>query len=256
MSSFRKISKVASCDVTFSLLRELEDFLLNEVIKKINIREKYYEIDYSIAIEDSFGSEKLQSIKEYSSTLFSNSTYSISLSYYLRLSLLKLGENEKDYDARNKLYDELSAVCETLSIDIDFSKNQHARGVKITYDGSNAKDNVFIIDSNINNIINNYKNNNFIYNYISINLIMVGILIYLIPFSTILIVKNNIYGIALFSLSLTMLLFITLGKRTHPYFLYESKLSEKYKKFNYWAINAIFIVFINIVFLLIKTYLL
>ena len=71
MAFFNFEKKIASCLVTKSLLRQIENYLLNELPKKTNIPKEKFNENHSIIIRDKIGEETISSIKEYKISLFS-----------------------------------------------------------------------------------------------------------------------------------------------------------------------------------------
>ena len=66
-------------------------------------------------------------------------------------------------------------------------------------------------------------------------------------------IKSYLSAIMLLSISLIYILYVGLAKKTHPYFLFYSRKSERYKKWNNWFVyNLLLVIIINVIFLILK----
>lgn len=263
MAKIRKEEKLPSCEVTFDLLNELEKYFFNELPNNILNQKEYLTINYSILIEDNFGTEEIKTINDYLISKFTDSTGEINLSLQIRASNIRniYMEMKNIESLSSDDYNEIDNIEKTIpyvSIDITFRKQYEYENLKISFDGENARSYVVAIYDSIMRIINTYKNNNYLYNPsfgISISFFYINIIILLLSLSCLvkgIFIIPSIIGL---SINIIYLLYIIFAKRTHPYFLFECKKSEKYKRWNNWFLyNVLFIVLVNIILILLRKF--
>jgi hypothetical protein len=264
MSKINKTEKLPSCEVNVIFLKELEAYFFNELPKNIAQNKDFIEINYSISIEDNFGTEEIDTIAKYSSSKFTDSTTRISLYVALRASR----ENIKNIYKEGKDIDNLSAEdyneiekieksIPTLTINIDFRKaRSFQKDIKIDFNGENARGTVIAVYDAIIRIFDVYKNHNYLYN-ISDGYVFILFYLNLIigSISLILLIKTQYMLQSAIGLSFLIIsiIYLTFARKTHPYFMFENKRSEKYKRWNNWFLYyVLFIVLINIILALLR----
>ena len=264
MSKLIKESKLPSCEVTLNMLFQIESFLLSDIFQILNINEKYYEVNLSISVADNFGHETFKSSKLLPD-IFTNSTSRISLNYYLRLSrgniynIIRESNKKEDIDISEEvdnIYNDCESKLYYLSIDISLSNDHTSESLRITYEGDSARARVVSIYDAINRIFEHDKNHNYLYNPSTGVSIILGITCYLALLLSIgvTLLKRYSLGLIFLSIFILTLFYLSFAKKTHPYFLFYSKVTEKYKKWNNWFVyNAIFIILINIIFFFLKS---
>jgi hypothetical protein len=265
VAKIRKEEKLPSCEVKFDLIRELEKYLFNELPKTIAHPKEYLKIDYSILIEDNFGIEEIKTIDDYSISKFTESTNRIELSLRIRPSREKIRKiyiENKNIDMLSSSdqdeIDKIENMIPYLSIDINLRKIFLKENIKIEFEGENARSSIVAIYDAIMRIFDTYKNHNYLYNP-SFDMIywLFIINVVIASFSISFLIKGFFLTLSTIGLSIFMIyiVYIIFGRRTHPYFLFESKKAEMYKRWNNWFLyNVLFIVVINIVLVLLRKY--
>jgi len=258
MSKINKIEKLPSCEVNLDLLKELEAYFFNELPKIIAQNNNYIKYNYSISIEDNFGTEEIDTIAKYSSSKFTDSTTKISLYFALRASIETINDiymkekgieylSSEDYNEIEKIKNSIP----TLTININFRKiRSFQEDLKILFNGENARGAVIAVYDAIIRIFDLYKNHNYLYNISDgyaillfyLNVIIGGIsLVFLIIGKYIL---QSAIGVSLLVISI---IYLTFARKTHPYFMFDNKRSEKYKRWNNWFLYyVLFIVLVNV----------
>lgn len=264
MSRITKSERLPSCEINIGLLKELENYFINELPDVIYSKKEYLKYNYSITIEDNFASEMFGSIDEYYGTRFTDNTSRISLSLkitigdiednYMREKNIEYPLTEEDM----KTIKEIREAIPYMIIDMDFRPDYTKDSIKINYDGKNARAMVIAVYDAIIRIIEPYKNNNNLYNprgfidgilHFSLSTVFPSssIILYIIGF--------KIIAIIIMSVFIILIIYLTLAKRTHPYFLFDSKKAEKYKRWNNWFIyNAAFIILVNLLIIILRKF--
>ena len=281
MSKLIKEAKLPSCEVTMNLLKEFESFLVNDVFNILSIKNDFYDFYLSISINDNFGQEIFKSIDAIPN-IFSDSTNCISIDYFLSVSKEKIRNYVEDIDnikgikkmedteekwakikeIENKI-EELYTInnknLSKISIDLKLSHDKYltsaSRYLKINYNGDNSRARMVSLYDAINKIMDNYKNHNYLYHpSVGIDALLfiialLSIVLSIVAFA----IKSYLSAIMLLSISLIYILYVGLAKKTHPYFLFYSRKSERYKKWNNWFVyNLLLVIIINVIFLILK----
>lgn len=222
MPNFRLEKKLTSYEVSSDLLTHIECYLFKDVPEITNMDSNEIKEKYSLEITDYLGTETLKSIKEYSPSLFQDSTDEITLS--LRTSRQKY-----------------------LSVLIRFNKDKPFSHIIVEYDGTNAREITISIFEGIKMIMDSHKTNNRFYHppdYLDIALF---ITLVLSLETTIILFKNLTYTqrITALSIPIILILFMSIGKKIHPYTVFDSRKSRSYKKWSNWFLYGIlgFIIF-------------
>jgi hypothetical protein len=265
MSKIRKIQKLPSCEINLNLLKELEGYIIKDLPMVITQNIDYIETNYSLSIVDDFGDEEINSIEKYIGSKFPDSIIKIKLYARLRASRNNIKniymENKgiddlssEDYDKIDLIEKAIPELTITINLKIDrfFSDD-----LEINLNGEQARARVIAIYDAIIRIFDLYKNNNYLYHPPSI--IDFFILMYLSLLLPLLVylINNKLFMISLIasSFSIIFVIYKTFGKKTHPYFLFDSKKFEKYKRWNNWFLyNVSFIILINIIFALLRKF--
>lgn len=229
MAFFKLEKKIDSCLVTKNLLKQIEDYLLNELPKKADIpKEKFYE-EYKLIVRDKIGEETLSNISEYKISLFSDSTNYVGhhLSIYRPIH---------------------------LEVVIHFNKYKEFAKIEISYESDNPREDAIGIYDSIKRIIESQRNHN---NILHINDFILGLFfsIAIVSFvlaTSIFIKRDNITIGIIFSLVFTVLLLYGVLSFLKPYISFESKKYFRAKRLSdrlFWGALGLIIVEIIFAFL-------
>lgn len=213
MARFQLEKQITSCCVNKELLKQLEHFLAIEIPKMIDIPKYKIQESFSLSIIDNLGTENLQSISNYSSSLFSNSTYDISLGFTLYKPKI-------------------------AKVSVRFNKKRMLSYISIDCEFDNAKERVLVMYEEIKKIIDKYGNRNKIFHP---PVLVDGVLFFLgsISFFTIFIsFYQNAYLLGLMS-SFTFLFvafYYFTGKKLKPYISFESAYYLSIERLSNWFI--------------------
>lgn len=231
MTTFTLDRSLYSYEITRDLLKNIEDYLLKKVPAITNIDFAKSKAEYLIEIIDDSGTEELECIDQYYSQLFSDTAREISLN--LEVYIKKI-----------------------LIITIRFSKDKSFSKVNIRYKGENAREIALAIYEGIKRIINFNKTNNIFFHppYFLDPLLTLACMASL--FFAIISFDKSLYfrGIIFLSVFAILIIYMTVGKRIHPYTMFDSTRSRNYKKWSNWFWSGIltFIVFDVILMLMLK----
>lgn len=232
MAFFKLGKKIDSCLVTKNLLKQIEDYLLNELPKKTDIpKEKFFE-NYELIVRDKIGEEILLNISEYKISLFSDSTNYV-------------GQHLSIYSPID------------LKVFIHFDKYGEYAKIEISYESDNPREDVIGIYDSIKRIIESQRNHNNIFHitgffssfYYSFLFIAAIASFY---YTFIFIKRDNITIGIIFSLIFTVLLFYGVLSFLKPYISFESKKYFKTKRLSdrlFWGVLGLIIVEIIFAFL-------
>ncbi|OFV68617.1 MAG: conserved hypothetical protein, membrane [Candidatus Syntrophoarchaeum caldarius] len=232
MSRFRLSKKLTSYEITLKLLSSIEDYLLTKVPKIINTNSNDIKKEYSISITDDTGTEEIESIKDYSLSSFPDFTekIDISLTHY---------------------------SPKILQVDIVFSDRLFSR-IEVNYTGENAREITISIYEGILRILESSKTTNFRYHhsFIETSLFVSGAFLSGFAISSF---STGSYAAAVTAIILLLLiiLYFVVGKRIHPYTLFESRRADTYKRWCDWFFYSVlgFILFdVVLMAILIKFY--
>ena len=229
MAFFKLEKKIDSCLVTKNLLKQIEDYLLNELPKKTDIpKEKFFE-NYELIVRDKIGEEILLNISEYKISLFSDSTNYIGhhLSIYRPIH---------------------------LEVVIHFNKYKEFAKIEISYESDNPREDAIGIYDSIKRIIESQRNHN---NIFHINSLFYDLFLFIAIASFVLatfrfIKGDNITIGIIFSLIFTVLLFYRVLSSLKPYISFESKKYFWTKRLSdrlFWGALGLIIVEIIFAFL-------
>ena len=224
MPNFRLEKKLTSYEVSSDLLTDIERYLFEKVPEITKRDSNEIKEDYSVEITDNLGTERLKSISEYPSSSFQDSTNEI------MLSLKSFGQKQK-----------------YLGVRIRFNRDKLFSHIAVEYDGTNAREITISIFAGIKRIMDPYKTNNRFYHPpglldMALFLIMIQSLLTIIFWC-----ENLIYTqrIAALSIIIILILYWGIGKKIHPYTVFDSRKSRNYKKWSNWLFYGIlgFIIF-------------
>jgi len=266
MSRITKTEKLPSCEVKIDLLRKLEDYFKNELPGFLYNKSEYLSLNYSLSIEDIFASERFNSVDEYNNSFFTDTTSKALISVKIRSGGVRecyIKSNNIEYyplkEEDNIKIKEIEEAIPSMSIEMVFKAGSEYPddGIRMDYDGENARAMITAVYDAIIRIINQYNSNTRIFfprKSIFVTIILFAIYGPVLSFYSF-IVGYKLPGIIIMSLSLIAISYLTLGKITHPYHLFDSKKSERYKRFNNWFLyNAIFIILLNIFLIILRKY--
>lgn len=229
MAFFKLEKKIDSCLVTKNLLKQIEDYLLNELPKKTGIpKEKFCE-KHKLIVRDKVGEETLSNISEYKISLFSDSTNYVGQ----HLSIFRPIH---------------------LEVVIHFNKYKEFAKIEISYESDNPREDAIGIYDSIKRIIESQRNHN---NIFHINDFFLGLFSFIAIVSFVLatfrfIKRDNITIGIIFSLIFTVLLFYGVLSFLKPYISFESKKYFRTKRLSdrlSWGALGLIIVEIIFAFL-------
>ena len=224
MSNFRLEKKLTSYEVSSDFLTDIERYLFEKVPEITKRDSNEIKEKYSLEITDNLGTERLKSISEYPSSSFQDSTNEITL------SLQSFGQKQK-----------------YLGVRIRFNRDRLFSDIAVEYDGTNAREITISIFEGIKRIMDPYKTNNRFYHpqdYLDLALFTTMMLSLVITIS---LFEKLIYTQRIMALSITiiLILYLSIGKKIHPYTIFDSRKSRNYKKWSNWFLYGIlgFIIF-------------
>jgi hypothetical protein len=178
--------------------------------------------------------------------------------------LTECTDPDEIWDKSNEIYKEINGLYSnshndlySLSIDIKFSNTYYSESLKINYSGNNARARVVSLYDAIFRIFDKNKNHNYLYHPSFGKDLLFLMLSGLSTILFIILILRKYYVLSLILISITIvhILFVSLARKTHPYFLFYSRKSERYKKWNNWFVyNVLFIFFVNIVFFILRKF--
>jgi hypothetical protein len=212
MSSFELEKKISSCYVTKKLIEQLENYLIFQIPEIIDVPQDEIRNEYYLSITDNLGVEKLPSISNYSLSIFHDSTSEISLGFFIYIDRTT-----------------------EFSIKIRFDRERsYFNIISIAHKSVNAREKVIAIYDGIKRIISTQTN----YNKIFYPPPHVDVILSLLLFATgmssaVFFLKNFISpGFVSFIISLSIIIYFSIGKKLKPYTSFESKYYLNLKKWS------------------------
>lgn len=221
---------IPACHINKDFLIKLEDYIKSEIPSLIGISKKILSEEYSITISDEKGKEEINSISNYASNLFPDSTKNIEIKI-------------------------LVVMEKYFQLNIEFSKEQlgllFSNNIEISYESKKAREVVLGIYEGIKRIIESYRNHNEFY-HLSIGY---GILI---PLATglffyislmMLSAKNIAFFLVSLFIGLLLLIYIIVGKYFKPSITFETnhyfRVQKSYGTFKTILITILVAIFVS-----------
>jgi len=223
---------LSSYEITLNALKDIEKYLLEDLPKILKIKRSDIADKISISIQESVGEESINKMSDYRLHKFPDDTKRISIELYTHSPKL-------------------------IRISITFSLEKDSTNIRITLDGEKAREFSLAINQGMIRVLDCYKTNNYLFNLPSASEgILTGALFPLFGFAIIMTISPNVWGIILLSISTIITLYLTIGKKMHPYTSFESNKTNKYKKWHNWFLFGFvgFMVF-DIILLLVLRFL-
>jgi hypothetical protein len=215
MNRFGIAKPIVACHVNKNLLNELEDYIKNEIPKLIGVSKKNINEKYSIYINDKIGEEEIESISNYSLSVFPDSTKRIEIN--VRLFLEKY-------------------FIFSISFDSEYSRKYES--IKISYESNNAREIALGVYEGINRIIESHRNNNeFFHPSLGIESFIYYLKYILLGFSIPMFLINRILFLIPFLIFLGIIIYEFTGKVFKRYITFETNYNTKLQKLFkfYWS---------------------
>lgn len=234
MPTFSKKEKLHSMDIDKLTLISIENYIKKDFPQLSGIPSDEILRGYTIVITDKIGEEEFDSIVQYNLERFSDATQSIKIWVFTH------GDNSLIF-----------------RINFDIRNDNSVISTELTH--NNARQIVTNVHSEIKRLTDNKKNANYLFHLPDIfEGFSIGILFSLFIFAYAIIASEKwnlpiIYGKIVIIVAIIGTLYITIGKRIHPYIMFDSQKTDRYKRWHNWFISTIagiiFIYIINELFL-------
>ena len=230
ITTFQMEKNLSSYEIGCGLAKRIENYLFEKVSGIAGVDIDDVKKGYSVEITDDLGTEKLESIDGYSSPLFPN---------YTKRILFELSM----YEVKN------------LSVRICFDISKLFSKISVGYTGENAKEIVIAVYQGIIRLIVSNKTRNKFYHLGAIETIIFTTISLVFVFAIVSFVKLlYTWGIMLSCIFVIYILYLTIGRKIHPYTVFDSARSRNYKKWSDWFLSGIlgFIIFDVVLAIILK----
>jgi hypothetical protein len=211
---------IPACHVNKDFLDELEDYIKSKIPNLIGISKKILSEKYSITISDEKGKEEINSISNYTSSLFPDSIKDIEINVFIF--------REKDFQ-----------------LNINFNKEQlglYSNNIEISYESKKAREIVLGIHEGIKQIIESYRNHNEFYHLSIYNDIFIYPASAFFFYVSLMMLSKKYFAffVISFFVGLLILIYSVIGKKFKPFITFETNHYFRVKK-SYNAFKAILI---------------
>lgn len=214
MASYSLNKKTPSCSVELSLLESLEDYIFQRASELIgDLCDSSVRYNYSVNIEDSLGTESLESIRDFKQIYFPDDTNRISLDF------ASYGDNR-------------------LRIAIGFSNEMFGSKISVSYDGDSAREKVRGLLLRILEILGDYKTSNWIFHPPVPLWVFPMTLVVVIPFIPSPNFKPELFAIQI-SVFFTGLIYMIFGGILKRYMTFDTKKNQGIRKWYDWVLAGL-----------------
>lgn len=230
ITTFQMEKGLTSYEIDCGLAKRIENYLFENVSGIAGVDIDDVKKGYSVEITDDLGIEELEGIDGYSSPLFPN---------YTKRILFELSR----YEIKN------------LSVRICFDISKISSKISVSYTGENAKEIVIAIYQGIIRVIDSNKTRNKFYHLGAIETIIFTTISLVFAFAIVSFLKLlYTWGIMLSCIFVIYILYLTIGRKIHPYTVFDSARSRNYKKWSDWFLAGIlgFIIFDVVLAIILK----
>jgi len=219
MPKFELERSLVSCRITKDTLVRLENVVRQKAVSVGGLSEEQVRKNYSVVINDKYGTETLSTIGEMSSDRFSNSTIAIRMS--------------------------LSSYQPRLEVQISFGRSRHGSSMRVQAEGRSPREDCLVISDNISRTLEPDHTYCWLLHPTTALLISASAVVLVVNVVLLALKCNYLIPLVLSAAHVLGILFFALGAYLQPYTKFESQWTPTADKiWNWWLVGfATFVVF-------------